>query len=1269
LRRKDIGVTFVCYAQNFEDVILWRALKHVQNGFYIDIGAQDPRVDSVSLAFYEHGWRGIHVEPVAAFAASLKLARPDEPVLEAVVGDAAGEVTLFEIAGTGLSTADRHVAARQTAAGWPVRSLRTMGIRLCDVLEAHKHRDIHWLKIDVEGAESSVLKSWTPSAVRPWIVVVECIDPITRGDTSATWSEELCTLGYDCVYTDGLNKFFVSHAHPELHEHFGIGPNLFDNFTLAGTQSAPFSKLANAQIAHHLVREAELEAHALQKSVILQELNDEVRALRQQLHLATTTAETTIQTLRNERDLKDSQVQALLKSTSWKLTRPLRQVVNNVKEIKLNAFGWPARSAPLPSRQMARAATVLLAERLLGNHFTRRLSLAALTPFPRIRHRLQSIVASGRISRDHAKRNLPALRNGMTDSRIDPKCPQTGSRVIYIFVGNTVVCPVNTGVQRVARGLSQGFLEECHQIGFVKWDASTRQCVLINRSERQYLACHSGPKTATDVEPIYPLPSDHSVPLRIQETGQKTWLIVPDVLHMTHLEAPDTRELIAWAHQCNLLVGFIFYDAIPLRLDAYANMADAHFRYMTDLSGADALWPISEYSAKDLMAFWQTLPLTGTAVPHLKPILLPAGSARKPSAQALPRERMTILCVGTIEARKNQLALISAFKQCLQRRPDLTLSLVFVGNLNPILAATFKSALNASIHYAGCVDDAELSRLYNDCDFTIFPSSEEGFGLPIVESLWHGKPCICANFGPMGEIARGGGCLAIDVRSTSALSGAIEKLAVDANYRQALAAQAEARLLGTWHDYAHAITASFSNVGSVQDRLGVIYYWIESTIAFPINTGIQRVTRMLARHLIELGLHVVPVKWCRETKQFGPVSADDLAHLACWNGPPVESWAAWREPERSMENSWFVMAELPLDLSAKERSALLDFVASRNLRAAAVFYDTIPWKMRSIYPIEFSSMHKHYMEELIRYQLVIAISQYSKRELLAFFQDSSIIDRDEAVVSLPLPGEFKQHSRVLVADNSGARKEVTILCVGTIEPRKNHEVLLRAFEQAQKFSGIPMKLVLVGSSHSIQPELAQRVRAIVRDNPRINWEENADDKRLHELQSACDFTVYPSVEEGFGLPILESLWYAKPCICADFGAMAEAASGGGCLTVDVRDSAALADAIRFLANDIDARKKLTADATRRPVETWRSYAQTFASILADHATAKNSNQFALPAAEFDDRISSMRLDRYAALSVPSGAQHSEHSGGSDLMMRPSSTASAQVRTLRPNVHA
>jgi hypothetical protein len=67
---------FISYAQNNEDVLLWRALGHVQDGFYIDVGASDPVEHSVTRAFYDAGWRGINIEPlpahIEAFASSAR---------------------------------------------------------------------------------------------------------------------------------------------------------------------------------------------------------------------------------------------------------------------------------------------------------------------------------------------------------------------------------------------------------------------------------------------------------------------------------------------------------------------------------------------------------------------------------------------------------------------------------------------------------------------------------------------------------------------------------------------------------------------------------------------------------------------------------------------------------------------------------------------------------------------------------------------------------------------------------------------------------------------------------------------------------------------------------------------------------------------------------------------------------------------------------------------------------------------------------------------
>lgn len=90
-------MTFISYAQNFEDIRLWRALKHFENGFYIDVGANQPTVDSVTKAFYERGWTGINIEPVQIYHDALCQERPKDINLQCVAGDNAEALTFYEI--------------------------------------------------------------------------------------------------------------------------------------------------------------------------------------------------------------------------------------------------------------------------------------------------------------------------------------------------------------------------------------------------------------------------------------------------------------------------------------------------------------------------------------------------------------------------------------------------------------------------------------------------------------------------------------------------------------------------------------------------------------------------------------------------------------------------------------------------------------------------------------------------------------------------------------------------------------------------------------------------------------------------------------------------------------------------------------------------------------------------------------------------------------------------------------------------------------------
>lgn len=235
----------VNYGQNFEDVVLWRALGHIENGRYLDIGAQHPEIDSVSKSFYNAGWRGVNVEPLPSFAEALRADRPDDVVIQAAVGDQHGLMRLYEFTDTGLSTGIAEVAAEISSAGRSFREIQVPSITLDALLAHFTDTPLHWLKIDVEGMEASVLRSWGASVVRPWVVIIESIAPTTGALIDFAWRGLIEDRGYHEVLFDGVNRFFVADEHSELDPAFAAPANCIDNFMV------PVHHWSAASVVHH----------------------------------------------------------------------------------------------------------------------------------------------------------------------------------------------------------------------------------------------------------------------------------------------------------------------------------------------------------------------------------------------------------------------------------------------------------------------------------------------------------------------------------------------------------------------------------------------------------------------------------------------------------------------------------------------------------------------------------------------------------------------------------------------------------------------------------------------------------------------------------------------------------------------------------------------------------------------------------------------------------------------------------------------------------
>lgn len=296
--------------------------------------------------------------------------------------------------------------------------------------------------------------------------------------------------------------------------------------------------------------------------------------------------------------------------------------------------------------------------------------------------------------------------------------------------------------------------------------------------------------------------------------------------------------------------------------------------------------------------------------------------------------------------------------------------------------------------------------------------------------------------------------------------------------------------------------------------------------------------------------------------------------------------AGWTEcRDRVGQGDWFVTSEL---FSDRERPGFVEFLRSRRCRTAAVFADAIPMKHPHITWPHSVARHPGYLKLLAEFDRVWAISEASRTELTGYWRWLGL-ERVPAVEVIPLGADLARTPRVGERPRRGGLP--VLLCVGILEPRKNQLLLLDACERLWS-EGLQFELHLVGrvNPHFGGPVLA-RVKALRKRHPQLHYHAAASDDELAHLYAGATATACPTIAEGCGLPLLESLWHGVPCVCSDLPVLRENSAGGGCLPVACGNSAAWTDALRAVLTDHLLQAKLVREATTRPLPTWKEAAE------------------------------------------------------------------------------
>ncbi|MDB6093839.1 MAG: glycosyl transferase group 1 [Verrucomicrobia bacterium] len=328
----------------------------------------------------------------------------------------------------------------------------------------------------------------------------------------------------------------------------------------------------------------------------------------------------------------------------------------------------------------------------------------------------------------------------------------------------------------------------------------------------------------------------------------------------------------------------------------------------------------------------------------------------------------------------------------------------------------------------------------------------------------------------------------------------------------------------------------------------MIYFDVTKSGDAGHRSGLMRVSSRLAQ---ELGGRVTPVRWPTWDRK---MTADD----------------------------WFFTAEL---FSEAERPGITEFIARAPGRKGGIFHDAIPLKFPHITWPQSVARHPGYMKLLAGFDRVWAVSKASQAELAGFWKWQGL-GKIPLVEVIALGADFDGGARLRGVVDRATPLSRGILSVGILEPRKNQMLLLEVSEQLWT-QGIAFELDLVGrvNPHFGQP-IVKRIKQLQRKFPGLRYHAAAGDAELAALYAGARVSVFPTLAEGCGLPLLESLWRGVPCVCSDLPVLRENADGGGCVPVTVDDRTAWADALRQILADDDRCRELRDQARSRALPTW-----------------------------------------------------------------------------------
>lgn len=627
-----------------------------------------------------------------------------------------------------------------------------------------------------------------------------------------------------------------------------------------------------------------------------------------------------------------------------------------------------------------------------------------------------------------------------------------------------------------------------------------------------------------------------------------------DMQHHVQLNQMQFYDLLRLE---GVTVKFLIYDLLPIQLDGYFSLTDSkalHEKFLRMVADTDGAICISQATADSYKSWLVENHITTGKGFQLTPVHIGGDINSSKPSKGLPdnaeeilehiRKRITFVCISTIEPRKKQEQILDAMELLWNEGSDL--NIVLVGQKGwkiDQLAERIHShrEYNVRLFWLQGVSDEYLSEIYSACTCLIVASINEGFGLPLIEASQHGLPVIARDIPVFREVA-GDYAYYFSGDSPHELGNAIKGWLALFSRSEHPTSSNMAWL--TWEQSTEKLLDALVHQNYRHKQLLVD---ISELVQRDAQSGIQRVVRSILREWLQHphpDYRIEPVYATTETSY-----KYARKFMLEFSGSVKKNDDVQDEFVEIVPGDIFFGLDFQPQVVPANR-AFFQCLRNHGVSVSFLLHDLLCIQMPHFFPPGSAEGFKDWLDVIFKNDGVVCVSETVAIELIELSEESNKrqgkpleilwshngVDRKTPVTDYPSLLKLNPALESLAARN-------TFLMVGTIEPRKGHEFVLRAFENLWN-EGHELNLFFVGKKGWMVDSLVSEISQHPELNIRLFWLESVSDEYLNEIYRTSTCLIAASYGEGFGLPLIEAAQNELPIIARDIPIFREVAAEG-----------------------------------------------------------------------------------------------------------------------------